>query len=117
KQQYATNVADLEQEKFEQQVKIAGAYLNLLAAQRLTHSMQANLQRAEDLQRMIVARALNGLNPGVDSSIANAEVSKARLSLIDAQNYEVAQSNKLAEMMDVPPQRFVLDTFFVARIP
>jgi len=117
KEQHATNTADLEQERFEQQTRIAGAYLNLLAAQRLRGSMEANLRRTEELQRMIVARALNGLNAGVDSSIANAEVSKARLSLIDAQNYEAAQSNKLAEMMDVPPQAFTLDTFFVARIP
>lgn len=117
RQQYATNTADLEQEQFEHQTRIAGAYLNLLAAQRLRRSMEANLQRSEDLRRMIVARALNGLNAGVDSSIANAEVSKARLSLIDAQNYETAQGNKLAEVMDVPPQAFLLDTFFVARIP
>ncbi|HEY0608939.1 MAG TPA: TolC family protein, partial [Chitinophaga sp.] len=117
KEQHATNTADLEQERFEQQTRIAGAYLNLLAAQRLRGSMDANLRRTEELKRMIVARALNGLNAGVDSSIANAEVSKARLSLIDAQNYELAQSNKLAEMMDVPPQSFTLDTFFVARIP
>lgn len=116
-QQHATSTADLEQEKFEHQTRIAGAYLNLLAAQRLRYSMEANLRRAEDLRRMIVARALNGLNAGVDSSIANAEVSKARLLLIDAQNYETAQSNKLAEMMNVPPQTFILDTFFVARIP
>ncbi|WP_298739475.1 TolC family protein [uncultured Chitinophaga sp.] len=117
KEQHAANTADLEQERFEHQTRIAGAYLNLLAAQRLRASMEANLRRTEALQRMIVTRALNGLNAGVDSSIANAEVSRARLSLIDAQNYEAAQSNKLAEMMDVPPQSFTLDTFFVARIP
>lgn len=116
-QQLNTNNADLEQEKFEQQVKVAGAYLNLLAAQRLRRSMESNLNRAQELQRMIVSRALNGLNAGVDSSIANAEVSKAKLSLIDAQNYEVAQSNKLSEMMDVPPQPFELDTTFITRIP
>ncbi|MCW3462246.1 TolC family protein [Chitinophaga nivalis] len=115
--QYNTNIADLEQEKFEQQIRIAGAYLNLLAAQRLRGSMESNLKRAEDLRRIILNRALNGLSAGVDSSIANAEVSKARLTLVDAVNYESVQSNKLAEMMDVLPQTFVLDTTFVTRIP
>ncbi|MBS0025680.1 TolC family protein [Chitinophaga sp. 22321] len=117
KEQLHTNQADLEQEKFEQQVRIAGAYLNLLAAQRLRGSMESNLKRAEDLQHIIVSRALNGLSAGVDSSIANAEVSKAKLTLVDAVNYENAQSNKLAEMMDVPPQGFTLDTTFVTKIP
>ncbi len=112
-----TNQADLEQEKFEQQVRIAGAYLNLLAAQRLRGSMESNLKRAQDLQHIIVSRALNGLSAGVDSSIANAEVSKAKLTLVDAVNYENAQSNKLAEMMDVPPQDFTLDTTFITKIP
>ncbi|PSL49126.1 outer membrane protein TolC [Chitinophaga niastensis] len=117
KEQLNTNKADLEQEKFEQQVRIAGAYLNLLAAQRLRGSMASNLKRAQDLQHIIVSRALNGLTAGVDSSIANAEVSKAKLTLIDAVNYENAQSNKLSEMMDVPPQDFTLDTTFVTKIP
>ncbi|CAL1520935.1 TolC family protein [Chitinophaga sp. MM2321] len=112
-----TNTADLEQEKFEQQVRIAGSYLNLLAAQRLRGSMESNLKRAQQLQHTIITRALNGLTAGVDSSIANAEVSKAKLTLIDARNYEQAQSNKLAEMMDVPPQDFILDSTFVTKIP
>ncbi|MFY0253184.1 TolC family protein [Chitinophaga sp. 30R24] len=117
KEQLNFSQADLEQEKFEQQVRIAGAYLNLLAAQRLRGAMESNLKRAEDLQRIITTRALNGLSAGVDSSIANAEVSKAKLTLIDAVNYEEVQSNKLAEMMDVSPQHFFLDTTFVTKIP
>ncbi|SEW07406.1 TolC family protein [Chitinophaga arvensicola] len=117
KEQLYTNQADLEQEKFEQQVRVAGAYLNLLAAQRLRGSMESNLKRAEDLKQIIVSRALNGLTAGVDSSIANAEVSKAKLTLVDAVNYENSQSNKLAEMMDVPPQDFILDTTFITKIP
>lgn len=117
KEQLNTNRADLDQEKFEQQVRIAGAYLNLLAAQRLRGSMESNLKRAQDLQHIIVSRALNGLTAGVDSSIANAEVSKAKLTLVDAVNYENAQSNKLSEMMDIPAQDFDLDTTFVTKIP
>jgi outer membrane protein TolC len=117
KEQLNTNQADLEQEKFEQQVRIAGAYLNLLAAQRLRVSMESNLRRANDLRQIIVTRALNGLSAGVDSSIANAEVSKAKLTLVDAVNYENVQSNKLSEMMDVTPQEFVLDTTFITKIP
>jgi outer membrane protein TolC len=117
KEQLNTNRADLDQETFEQQVRIAGAYLNLLAAQRLRGSMESNLKRAQDLQHIIVSRALNGLTAGVDSSIANAEVSKAKLTLVDAVNYENAQGNKLSEMMDIPPQDFSLDTTFVTKIP
>lgn len=117
KYQLASNAADLAQEQFQQQVRIAGAYLNLLAAQRLRKSMESNLKRADDLKRMITARALSGLNPGVDSSIANSEVSKAQITLIDAINYEDQQTSYLAQMMDIPATHFNLDSFFVSKIP
>ncbi|MBC7422226.1 MAG: TolC family protein, partial [Ferruginibacter sp.] len=80
--------ADVVQEQFIQSVKISSAYLNLLVAQTLTKSAVANLERANYVQRVVLARTKSGLNAGVDSSIANAEVSKAKLLIIDAANNE-----------------------------
>jgi outer membrane protein TolC len=108
---------DLEQEKFQHQVRVAGAYLNLLAAQRLKLSQQKNLDRANALSGVVVVRAKNGLNPGVDSSLANAEVSGAKIALTSAVDYEEEQANQLALLMGVSYQDFLLDTLFVNRIP
>ena len=108
---------DLEQEKFQHQVRVAGVYLNLLAAQRLKLSQQRNLDRANSLRAVVVARTLNGLNPGVDSSQANAEVSNAKIALNNAINFEVEQANQLAQLMGTPDRDFVLDTSFVNIIP
>ena len=44
---------DLEQEKFQQEIKISAAYLNLLASQRLLISQQKNLNRAEVFKRTL----------------------------------------------------------------
>lgn len=109
--------SDLTQEKFQQQVKVAAAYLNLLAAQRLTISQQRNLDRASALRDVVVARVKNGLNAGVDSSLANAEVSSARITLLRAKDYQNEQTNQLATLMGVSDTAFVLDTLFVTRIP
>lgn len=109
--------SDLLQEQFQQQVKIAGAYLNLLAAQRITLSQQKNLDRAITFKNTTVARAVNGLNAGVDSSLANAEVSNARIAWINAFDQQQEQANKLAVLMGVPVTDFVLDTTFISRIP
>jgi len=109
--------SDLTQEKFQQQVRVAAAYLNLLAAQRLTASQQHNLDRASALRDVVVARVKNGLNAGVDSSLANAEVSSARITLLRARDYEHEQTNQLATLMGVSDSAFVLDTLFIARIP
>lgn len=117
KGQYERDKSDLEQEQFQQQVRVATAYLNLLSAQRMRIAMEKNLQRAMDLSYSIHSRTDNGLNAGVDSSIANAEVSRARLSLTDAINNEQAQASQLAVQMGITPQPFVLDTGFIAHIP
>ena len=115
--QVLQDASDLDQEKFQQEVKVSGAYLSLLAAQRIKLSQQKNLERAEALRRVVLARAINGLNPGVDSSQANAEVSSAKIALTNAINYEAEQARQLAQLMGIPYQEFLLDTIFINRIP
>jgi outer membrane protein TolC len=111
------DLADLRQEQFRQQVRVAGAYLGLLAAQQLRVAMKDNLQRVSQLRDIILRRTAGGLNPGVDSSLANAELSRARLSLIEAQNYVEKQAEQLTEQLGVPPQDFILDSTFALNLP
>jgi outer membrane protein TolC len=108
---------DLDQEKFQLEVRVSAAYLNLLAAQRLRISQEKNLDRARALLTVVSTRTKNGLNPGVDSSQASAEVSSAKISLTNAVNYEAEQTSQLVELMGTAYQEFQLDTLFVRRIP
>ncbi len=108
---------DQKQELFQHQIKVAAAYLNLLAAQRLSQSQYNNMARADTIRFVIVTRAKNGLIAGVDSSLANAEVSNARVEWIRALDNEQEQANKLAILMGVKQEKFVLDTNFVTGIP
>jgi len=114
------NQSDLDQEKFEQSVRVSGAYLNLIATQKLIVSQQANLDRALTFQTVVTARAKTGLNPGVDSSLANAEVSGARIALTNAIEAEQEAANQLAQLMQVRPpdsNNYTLDSAFVSRLP
>jgi outer membrane protein TolC len=115
--QYDQDRADLEQTRFDVQTSVIGAYLNLLTAKRLRIVMEDNLDRISRLRDIILARTKNGLNPGVDSSIANAELSTARISLTDAINYEQSQASQLSIQMGVSQQFYTLDTGFVTNIP
>jgi outer membrane protein TolC len=108
---------DWQQEIFQQEIKVAAAYLNLLAAQKLTQSYQKNLNRADTFRRVAVTRVKNGLAPGVDSSQANAEVSNARIALTRALDFEQSASNQLAQLIALPVQDFVLDTVFISHVP
>ena len=111
------NENDLIQEQFQHEIRVATAYLNLLAAQQLAKAGQDNLTRSLDLQKVVVARVKNGLNPGVDSSLANAEVSNARIALTNAQQVVQDQNNQLANFMGVAPKDFLLDSIFVTKSP
>jgi outer membrane protein TolC len=113
----ARDELDRRQEMFEQQIRVAGAYLNLLAAQRLTRSEQYNLDRADTLRAVVTVRAKTGLIAGVDSSLADAEVSNARTALITARDAEQERSSQLAELMGLPDGEFMLDTLFITQIP
>jgi outer membrane protein TolC len=115
--QYEQDRADLRQTKFDVETTVIGLYLNLLTAQRLRMVMQDNVERISRLRDIILARTMNGLNPGVDSSIANAELSTARMSLTDAENFEQTQANQLSIEMGVKQPFYKLDTSFVTTLP
>jgi outer membrane protein TolC len=88
-----------------------------LTAQRLLITADSNLARALTVKDVVTARTRTGLNAGVDSSIANAEVSRARLAIIDARNSELQYRNLLAQLLNVPPAEFTLDTTFINKVP
>ncbi|NIG56525.1 TolC family protein [Chitinophaga sp. Cy-1792] len=111
------NDKDWQQEIFKHKIKVAAAYLNLVAAQQLTRSFKDNMDRADTIRRIVRTRVLNHLIAGVDSSQANAEYSSARISWTKALDAEQEQSNQLAQLMGVTPRPFDVDTDFVKHIP
>ncbi len=111
--------ADVVQEQFIQSVKIADAYLNLLITQRLINNAKADSARIDYIQQVILAKAKNGLIAGVDSSIINAQVSSARIAILDAEAREEEQRNQFAQVLNAPPIEYNnLDTdFFFKKVP
>jgi outer membrane protein TolC len=108
---------DLNQEIFQHEIRVSAAYLNLLAAQRLTKSQEKNLERAVVFKNNAVARAFNGLIAGVDSSLAVAEVSSARIALTKAKDLEQEQANRLGVLMGITATDFRLDTASMNHVP
>ncbi|HXB07582.1 MAG TPA: TolC family protein [Puia sp.] len=114
------DLSDLDQERFQQSVQVSAAFLQLIATQKLIISQQNNLDRAIAFQTVATARAKSGLNPGVDSSLANAEVSAARIALTNAIEAGQEQANALAQLMQVAApdsNNYALDSSFVSRVP
>lgn len=108
---------DLGQEIFQHEIRVSAAYLNLLAAQRLTKSQQKNLERATTFKNNAVARAKNGLIAGVDSTLAVAEVSNAKIALTNAIDLQQEQANKLGILLGITATDFKLDTASLNHVP
>ncbi|UPK66869.1 TolC family protein [Chitinophaga filiformis] len=67
-------------------VAVVRDYLGLLQYRSLMKIQEDNIDRTRSVQRAVTAIVLHGLKPGVDSSIAAAELSKTRLNYLDIQN-------------------------------
>lgn len=109
--------ADLQQEVFEHQVKVAAAYFNLLAAQRVKYVQVKNRERAKVFLTSTEALTAAGLVPGVNASLARAEVSNAQSAQLKAYDKELEYSRLLSFLMGVDFQVFQLDSLFHRTIP
>lgn len=105
--------ADYQQEIFEHKVKVASAYLNLLASQRLLISQQKNLERAIVFKDNIATRVKTGMLPGVDSTMAVAEISRAKITLNQALAETKARNNDLAQLLGLEVSTLALDSSFL----
>ena len=61
-------------------------YLEMLRLQALRQIAADNIRRNAEVLRAVTAIVLHGLRPGVDSAVAAAELSKARLGYLDTKN-------------------------------
>ncbi|OUJ70433.1 transporter [Hymenobacter crusticola] len=110
--------ADYEQELFAHQVQVADAYLLALVAQKSVAVQAANLKRARSLRTVIRAGALSGIRAGIDSSVTNAETSRAQLQLLASQQQALQQRVRLAGLLGVPTQAIQLDSMqFYTKLP
>lgn len=112
-----TAQADLNQEVFQQQIKVGAAYLNLLASQRLKYVQEKNADRAQVFYEMTNARAQSGLIPEVDAQLAKAEWSNAKSLQIKALDKELEWSKQLAILINSDFQYFLLDSLYSTSLP
>lgn len=110
--------ADYEGELFTHQVRVCDAYLLALNAQKSVALQRANLQRSQELQRIIRASTEGGLRPGIDSAVANTEVARARLLVLESQQLAQQQVLRLTELIGQPNPTVQLDSLvFYNQLP
>jgi adhesin transport system outer membrane protein len=101
--QYATS-------KYQLQAFTISYYLQLLRLQDFLGIQYRNIQRNQEIMRSIRSLAKSGVKAGVDTSVAEAELSKARLNYIELNNQLKQVQLQLSSVSGVPYQSIVPDT-------
>jgi len=98
------------QSKYQLEAYTIGNYLQLMSLQDYVKIQARNIQRNQEILRSISSLTRSGVRPGVDTSIANAELSKARLNYIELNNQLRQTQLRLATVSGLPYQSIVADT-------
>ncbi|MBL4678593.1 MAG: TolC family protein [Mucilaginibacter sp.] len=106
---------DVEQKQFEQSKYTLEAtsidnYLQLGLLQDLITIQERNIKRNQEIRRSIQALARSGIRAGVDTSIAEAEISKSRLTYIDLVNQQKQIQIRLSALSNIPANDIIADT-------
>jgi adhesin transport system outer membrane protein len=96
--------------KYFLQAYTIGNYLQLLRLQNFLGIQYNNIQRTQEIMRSIRSLAKSGVKAGVDTSIAEAELSKARLNYIEVNNQLKQVQLQLSAVTGVPFQSIIPDT-------
>ncbi|HEY9002820.1 MAG TPA: TolC family protein [Mucilaginibacter sp.] len=98
------------QSKYQLEAYTISNYLQLMSLQDYVKIQARNIQRNQEILRSIGSLTRSGVRPGVDTSIANAELSKARLNYIELNNQLQQVQLRLATVSGLPYQSIVADT-------
>jgi len=98
------------QSKYDLQAYTISNYLQLLRLQDFLDIQLRNIQRTTEIRRSIESLAKSGVRAGVDTSIAEAELSKARLNYIELDNQLKQEQLQLSAVSGFPYQSIVADT-------
>jgi len=101
---------DLERERFYISSMVLQSYLDLIRNYELGQVQLENIRRADTIRLAIRNYVISGLRPGVDSSLAEAEYSKAKLSYLDVFNAYRQSKVQLALLTGLDTSTIAPDT-------
>lgn len=105
-----------EQSKYDLQYKIATAYLQLTRLSNLLSIQYQHILRNAEIKRTIRSLAISGIKAGVDTSIAEAELSKSRLTYLELNNQFKQVQQQLSYISGIAPENIYPDSLLEDRI-
>lgn len=109
--------ADAQNEIFQHKIKVINAYLDVLTATELVEVYQNNLQRTGANLQAVQSLVVSGIRPGVDTALFKAEVSKAKVDLLNSQKYKEQTRIYLSQLLASDNNLTFTDTLFFVKLP
>lgn len=106
----AVGQAMYQQSKYQWQSFTISYYLQLMRLKDLLFIQSQNIERTAEIRRSIQALAKSGIIAGVDTSIAEAELSRARLNYLELSNQLKQIQLQLAAVSGIDANRIIPDT-------
>ena len=101
--------AELSVTRLDVAVAVTNEFITVVAAQQRVSAAKANVDRRQALANSIHVLVSNNLRPGADGSRADAELARAQVLLIQAEQAEAVSRAALAEVLGVAGSNFQID--------
>ena len=109
--------AELKQEIFQHQIKIASAYLNLAAIREIIKVQRNNIERALVFVATVRSLTDSGIRPLVELSTSEAELAASKISLYRAQDKESMLLKELIMLLGTEYENITLDESILLKLP
>ena len=105
--------ADLDREKYLLSWQISKLYFDMLRYQYQLSVDQQNVNRYDSVFKVIHAVTQSGIKPGADSSLAIAELSKARITYNQTSGKVNQLRQQLSYLTGIDKRRIIIDTSWI----
>lgn len=104
------------QKKYDLEAYVIDTYLQWLQIEDLLAIQAQNIDRTTEIRQSILALAKSGIKAGVDTSIAEAEISRLRSNYLELDGQRQQLKIILAAITNTPAERLKADTAYSARL-
>jgi outer membrane protein len=109
--------ADAQNELFRHKVKVINAYLDALVSNEMVKVFEKNYSRSEANLTTIKALVVNGIKPGLDTAMFKAEISRAKIDLLNIRKYKQQTLITLSQLLASDNNFNVSDSSYFSRLP
>jgi outer membrane protein len=109
--------ADDQNEIFQHKIKVIFAYLEVLTANEIIKVNQENYLRTKTNYSLVKTLVSNGIKPGVDSALFRADVSRARIELLNSTKNMQQALIVLAQLVGSEKNITVIDSSYFRILP